>query len=255
VASSAKAEARQLVVDAVKTKAYGKREVMVRINALHTVWGADDVAAVARSPGIDAVVLPKVESAADVLVLERLLISHGAPTSLGIACMIETPRGVLKAEEIAGASSNVTCLVVGTADLAKDMRYRHTAGREPMLASLSMCILAARAHGVAVLDGVHLDLHDDAGLRDQCRQGCDMGFDGKTLIHPRQIAAANEAFGPTPAEVEKARQTILAFEAATAEGKGCAVVDGRLVENLHADAARAVLAFAHAIKELGHPTN
>jgi citrate lyase subunit beta/citryl-CoA lyase len=161
--------------------------------------------------------------------------------------MVETPRGVLAAAEIAGASPRLACLVAGTSDLVKDLRARHTPGRAEVLASLSLTLLAARAHGLAALDGVHLDLADDAGFEAACRQGRDLGFDGKTLIHPRTIDVANRVFAPSPDEVREARRVIAAHAEAEAAGKGVAVVDGRLVEALHVAEARRVVALADAI--------
>jgi citrate lyase subunit beta/citryl-CoA lyase len=161
--------------------------------------------------------------------------------------MIETPLGVLRAAEIAAACPRLACLVVGTSDLVKDLRARHTPGRAEVLAALSLTVLAARAHGLAVLDGVHLDLADDAGFEAACRQGRDLGFDGKTLVHPRTIEVANRVFAPSEAELEGARRVVAAHAEAVAQGKGVVVVDGRLVEGLHVEAARRLLALAEAI--------
>jgi citrate lyase subunit beta/citryl-CoA lyase len=246
VAPSAKEEARGLVVSALAAGGFDGREVAVRVNGPGTPWGADDLAAVARS-GADAVLLPKVESAADVRAAELALDAGGAPPALRLWCMIETPRGVLAAAEIAAATPRLACLVAGTSDLVKDLRARHTPGRAEVLTSLSLIILAARANGLAALDGVHLDLADDAGLEAACRQGRDLGFDGKTLIHPRTIAAANRVFAPDAEEVLQARRIIAAHAQAEAAGKAVAVVDGRLVEALHVAEARRVVALAEAI--------
>jgi citrate lyase subunit beta/citryl-CoA lyase len=161
--------------------------------------------------------------------------------------MIETPRGVLAAPAIAASTPRLACLVAGTNDLVKDLGARHTAGRAEVLTSLSMVVLAARAHGLACLDGVHLDLTDEAGFEAACRQGRDLGFDGKTLIHPRTIAAANRAFAPSEAELAAARAVTAAHAEAEAQGKGVVVVDGRMVEALHVEAARRLLALAGAI--------
>ncbi len=160
--------------------------------------------------------------------------------------MVETPRGVLRAEAIA-AAEGVECLVMGTSDLTSDLRGRHSPDRLAMLASLSLCLLAARAHGRAILDGVHLGLDDEAGLARACAQGRELGFDGKTLIHPKQIEAANAAFGPSEAEIAHARRVIAAHEQAEREGKGVVVLDGRLIENLHVAEARRTLALAEAV--------
>ncbi len=250
VAPAAKPEARARVVEALRAGGFGHREVAVRVNGLATPWGADDVAAVARARP-DAIVLPKVESAAQVHAAEAALAGAGAPARLSLWCTIETPRGVLAAAEIAGASPRVSCLVAGTSDLVKDLGARHTPGRAEVLTSLSLIVLAARAHGLAALDGVHLDLADEAGFEASCRQGRDLGFDGKTLIHPRTVAAANRAFAPDAAELEEARRVIAAHAAAEAAGQGVVVVDGRLVEALHVDGARRRVALAEAIAARG----
>lgn len=249
VAPDAKALARQQVADAAKSRGYGKREIVIRVNGLETPWGKDDVRAAATS-GADAVLLPKVESAAMVDELETLMDEAGAPKSQAIWCMMETPKGILHAEEIAAASPRVACLVLGTSDLAKDLTARHTAMRLPMLTSLSLCLLAGRANGLAVLDGVHLDLADDAGFEEACRQGVELGFDGKTLIHPKTVEPANRIFGPTAGEVAWSRKIIAAFAAAEAEGKGVVLVDGKLIENIHVANAKRVVALAEAIEEL-----
>ncbi|WP_242346609.1 HpcH/HpaI aldolase/citrate lyase family protein [Anaeromyxobacter terrae] len=250
VAPAAKVEARARVLEALAAGGFGHRERAVRVNGLATPWGADDVAALARA-GADAVVLPKVESAAEVHAAEAALAAAGAPDGLALWCMIETPRGVLASAEIARASPRLACLVAGTSDLVKDLGARHTPGRLEVLTSLGLIVLAARAAGLAALDGVHLDLGDDAGLEASCRQGRDLGFDGKTLIHPRTIAAANRAFAPDAAELEEARRVIAAHAAAEAAGQGVVVVDGRLVEALHVAAARRRVALAEAIAARG----
>lgn len=249
VAPDAKPAARENILAALRQGGYGRRELVVRVNGLETEWGRDDLRAMAGS-GVDAVLLPKVESAARVREAEAILAEAGAPETLGILCMMETPLGMLKAEEVAGASPRLTGLVMGTSDLVKDLNAEHTPDRLPVLTSLSLCILAARAHGLAILDGVHLDLNDDEGFAAQCRQGRALGFDGKTLIHPKTVAAANEIFGPSAAEIEQAHRIIAAHAAALAEGKGIAVLDGKLVENLHVEAARRSVALAEAIAAL-----
>lgn len=244
VAPDAKALARRQVADALGAP-FGRREVVVRINGLDTPWGADDLAAV-TGRGAHAILLPKVESAQQIEALAARLQAAG-DAQARIWAMIETPRGVLRLAEIAGAHPLLAALVVGTSDLVKDLRARHTFDRREALAALSQTVLAARAFGLDALDGVHLDLEDEAGLRAACQQGRDLGFDGKTLIHPKQIAAANEAFGPSAAEVDQARRRIAAFEAARAGGSGVAVLDGRLVEELHVREAQRVLALAETI--------
>jgi len=247
VAPDAKAQARAQVAAALREGGYGRRECIVRVNALDTPWGMDDVRAVAQA-GADAVLLPKVESPAQLAALAQALDAAGAPVDLPLWAMAETPLGFLRLDAIAGGHERLAAIVVGTSDLVKDLHARHTPSRDETLLARSLAVMAARAHGLAVLDGVHLDLNDDAGLQDACRQGRDQGFDGKTLIHPRQIAAANAAFAPTAEELDTARKRLDAWRAAQAEGKGVAVVDGALVENLHASEAERVLALAAAIQ-------
>ena len=250
VAPDAKEAGREALKTALGEKqAYGHRELVVRVNGLDTPWGHADLVTLATA-GADAILLPKVESADMVRRVAFALDAVGAPAELPIWCMMETPRGVLHAEEIAD-HPRVGGFVMGTSDLTKDLMARHTADRLPMLASLGICLLAARAAGIAILDGVHLDLSDEAGFAASCEQGRDMGFDGKTLIHPKQIAAANDAFGPSEAAVAHARRQIEAYEAALAEGKGVAVLDGKLVENLHVAEAKRLVALAEAIAARG----
>lgn len=246
VAPEAKVEARSLIAAALDEGGYGSREIGVRTNAFDTVWGRDDIAAVAQMK-CHAVVLPKVETAAMVLEAVSILEASGAPEDMAIWCMMETPLGILNAKEIAFAHRRVGCLVMGTSDLAKDLKCRHTPDRLPFLYSLEHCLLAARAAGIAILDGVHLDLSDDEGFRVSCEQGRDLGMDGKTLIHPKTIAAANEVFAPSESEVAWARKIIDAHAEAAREGKGLVVVDGKLIENLHVEEAKRVLALAEAI--------
>jgi citrate lyase subunit beta/citryl-CoA lyase len=246
VAPEMKERARDQVIEAVRTGGYGKREIFIRTNGLNTPWGYDDLVAVAKA-GSDAVLLPKVESAEMVRQAESVLESHGAPSHLAIWCMMETPRAMLHAEAIADASPRLGGLVMGTSDLAKDLQAQHTAMRLPLITSLGLCMLAARAARVAILDGVYLDLNDEEGFVDSCRQGAELGFDGKTLIHPKQIEAANEVFGPSEEELRLSRRIIDAYAAAEAEGKGVVVVDGKLIEKLHVDHAKRVVALAKAI--------
>ena len=246
VAPDAKAEARRLAVAALAAGGYGRRERVVRVNALGTPWGPDDLAALATA-GADALLVPKVESAADAGAVLAALADAGAPAALPIWCMLETPRGVLAADAIAGADPRVGALVVGTSDLAKDLHARHTRGREPLLTSLGLCLLAARAHGLTALDGVHLDLADDAGFEAACRQARDLGFDGKTLIHPKQLAAANAIFAPSPEEIEWATRVIAAHAEAERAGRGVVLLDGRLIENLHVEEAHRISTLAAAL--------
>ena len=249
VAPDAKELARARVCEAVAAGGYGRRELVIRTNGLDSPWGPDDLAAAATS-GADAVLLPKVESARMVADAIAALSAAGAPDTLDIWCMMETPKGMLRADEVAGADARVACLVMGTSDLAKDLHAAHTRERLPMLTSLELCLLAARAHGVAILDGVHLDLADDEGFVYSCRQGVELGFDGKTLIHPKTIAAANQAFAPSDDEIAWSRKIIGAHAEAEAEGRGIVLVDGRLIENLHVEAARRQVAQAEAIAEM-----
>lgn len=250
VAPDAKTAGRDAIRAALAEKpAYAHRELAVRVNGLDSPWGHGDLAAMACA-GADAILLPKVESADMVRRAVAVLEGAGAPADLAIWCMMETPRGVLHAEAIAD-HSRVACLVMGTSDLTKDLAARHTAMRLPMLPSLAICLLAARAAGIAIIDGVHLDLEDEAGLAAACEQGRDLGFDGKTLIHPKQIAAANAAFGPSVEAVTHARRQIATYDAALREGKGVAVLDGKLVENLHVVEAKRLVALAEQIGARG----
>jgi citrate lyase subunit beta/citryl-CoA lyase len=249
VAPDAKGQARQQIAAALAQGGYGSRELIVRINGLDTPWGEEDLAMAARSPA-HAVLLPKVESAGMVQAVEKRLDAAGAPKSLAIWCMMETPLGILHAEEVAGASPRLGCLVMGTSDLAKDLHAAHTRERLPMLTGLALCLLAARAFRLAILDGVHLDLADDEGFTQSCRQGRELGFDGKTLIHPKTIATANEVFAPGADEVAWSRRIIAAHAEAAKTGKGVVLVDGKLIENLHVENARRLVALAEAIEAM-----
>jgi len=249
VAPDAKIAARGLILDALAQGGYGGREILLRVNGPATEWGRDDLAAAARS-GAHGVLLPKVESAAQVREAEAILTAAGAPDDQAIWCMMETPKGILRAEEIAGSTLRLGGLVMGTSDLAKDLHAAHTTMRLPMLVSLGQCLLAARAYGLAILDGVHLDLDDAEGFEESCRQGLELGFDGKTLIHPKTIDAANRVFAPSEAELARAAKIVEAFRAARAQGAGVVVVDGKLVEQLHVDMAERTIALAHQIKAL-----
>jgi citrate lyase subunit beta/citryl-CoA lyase len=255
VAPDAKVAARERVVAAVRAGGWGPREVLVRANAADTPWGADDLAALAGS-GADGIVLSKVERPETVTAAGAALAAAGAPKDLMLWCMIETPLGVLNAAAIAGSSSRqaggrLAGLILGTSDLAKDLRAAHEPGRQPLLTALGLCLLAGRAYGLAVIDGVHLDLEDEAGFAESCRQGAALGFDGKSLIHPKTIAAANAAFAPSTEAVETALRVIATHAAALAAGQGVTVVDGRLVEALHVSDAERVVAMHRAIAERG----
>lgn len=241
VAPGEKAAARAALATALGND-YGRRARIVRINALDTEWGEDDAkaAATALAGKADAVLIPKVNSAAD---LDRVAaIVPGTP----LWAMMETSLGMLNAAEIA-AHPRLEGMVMGTNDLAKELNSRFRGDRLAMQAGLGLCLLAAKAHGKVIVDGVFNAFKDEDGLRVECEQGRDMGFDGKTLIHPLQLPVANESFAPTEAEIELARRQIEAFEQATAEGKGVAVVDGKIVENLHVETARKTLDRAEAI--------
>jgi citrate lyase subunit beta / citryl-CoA lyase len=249
VAPDAKESARAIVAAALGKGGYAGRELVLRVNPIETPWGHADLAAAATMP-IDAVLLPKVENPERVSVTVSLLDALAAPERLAVWCMIETPHGVLYVREIAMASPRLAALVLGTSDLTKDLHALATRDRLPLITSLGLAILAARAEGLAILDGVHLDLADDEGFAASCRQGRELGFDGKTLIHPKQIAAANAAFAPTRDEIEWSRRIIAAHTEAAATGKGVALVDGRLIENLHVENARRLLALADEIARL-----
>ncbi|MBW8725862.1 MAG: CoA ester lyase [Inquilinus limosus] len=248
VAPDAKMAARERVAAAVRAGGWGPREVLVRANAADTPWGADDLAALAGS-GVDGIVLSKVERPETVTAAEAALTAAGAPETLQLWCMVETPLGVLNSAAVAGASTRLVGLILGTSDLAKDLRAAHEPGRQPLLTALGLCLLAGRAHGLAVIDGVHLDLEDEAGFAESCRQGAALGFDGKSLIHPKTLAAANAAFAPSTETVETALRVIAAHAAALAAGQGVTVVDGRLVEALHVSDAERVVAMHRAIAE------
>jgi citrate lyase subunit beta/citryl-CoA lyase len=246
VAPDAKRLARDQVMAALAEGGYGARELVIRVNGPDSPWGRDDLAAVAAS-GAHAVLLPKVDGAGAVAEAVAVLDANGAPGDLAVWCMMETPLGMLHAEEIASADGRVACLVMGTSDLAKDLHAAHTRDRLPLLTGLSLCLLAARAYGVAIVDGVHLDLADDEGFAHSCRQGAELGFDGKTLIHPKTIAVANRVFAPSVDQVDWSKKIIAAHGEAGAQGKGIVVVDGKLIENLHVEAAQRLVALADTI--------
>ncbi len=254
VAPDAKAEAREQVAAAVKAGGYGGRELVIRINALDTPWGeADLAAAVAAAP--DAILVPKVSSPEALSAVGLRLRRLGAGERTRIWAMIETPLAVLRAEAIASAANDVdtrlACLVMGTNDLAKETRARHTRDRAPMMPWLMQALAAARAYDLDIVDGVYNALSDEAGFRGECEQGRDCGFDGKTLIHPSQVPVANEVFAPPADEVERARAIIAAFDRPENQAKGAISLDGRMVERLHADMARRTVALAEAIAGRG----
>lgn len=248
VSPDAKVAARNQIEASVTAGGYGRREIVIRVNGLDTPWGHDDLVMAARS-GADAVLLPKVESADAVRRAEAILRASQAPDDLAIWCMMETPRGILHAERIADASPRLGALVMGTSDLAKDLQCAHTETRLPLLHSLSTCILAARAAGLAIIDGVHLDLNDEPGFRKACEDGAILGFDGKTLIHPKTIAVANEVFAPSEQEVAWSRKVIEAHAKADREGQGVVLIEGKLIENLHVENAQRIVTLAEAIEK------
>ena len=249
VAPDAKPDARDRVCAAASSGAYGRREIAIRANGLGTPWHDDDLRAIAAA-GPDAVVVPKIDSADDVHRIEKALEAGGAPDRTRIWAILETPVAMLHAEEICSSSERLAVLVMGTNDLAKELHAAHVPGRQPLLAGLGLCLLAARASGKVILDGVYNDIADADGFVAECRQGVEMGFDGKTLIHPSQVDPCNAAFAPAPDEVERAGRIIAAFEEAEADGRGVVTVDGRMVENLHVEESRRILAIADAIAAL-----
>jgi citrate lyase subunit beta/citryl-CoA lyase len=246
VAPDAKELARQQVCEAVAAGGFGMREVIVRVNALSTRWGYEDIAMASKS-GADGLLLPKVESADAIRHMEAIMRANNAPESMRIWAMMETPRSILESQRIAESTPRMEGLVMGTSDLAKELDCAHTHERLPFIVSLGLCLLAARAAGLAILDGVYLDLNDEAGFESACRQGQEFGFDGKTLIHPKQIGPCNKVFTPKPQDVAWSRRIIEAHAAAAARGAGVVVVEGKLVENLHVESARRVVGMADAI--------
>jgi citrate lyase subunit beta/citryl-CoA lyase len=250
VAPQAKETARQQVVDAVKAGGFGDREVFIRINGVDTPWHADDLSAAAQAAP-DVILVPKVSNSETLELIGRRMLDMGTDHKTRVWAMIETPLAIFNILSIAAAArdseTRLAGFVMGTNDLAKDTRARLVPGRAPMLTWLSMCVAAARIHGIDVLDGVYNDIGNTEGFAKECAQGLELGFDGKTLIHPSQIEACNTAFSPSPAEVEQARKMIAAFDLPENKGKGVVSIDGRMVERLHADMARRTVAIAEAI--------
>ena len=246
VAPDAKAQARENIRTALAT-GFGHREAVVRINGLNTQWGLDDLKAFADTKA-DAILLPKVESASQIQKVASLLKQFNPANTMKIWAMIETPLAIFNLPEIASSHPMLEALVLGTSDLVKDLHAKHTPSRVETQTALSLSVLAARAHQLCVLDGVHLTLEDEEGLKQSCVQGRDMGFDGKTLIHPSQIAFANEIFGPSSEEIEEAKQRINAYDAAISSGAGIVLLNGKLVEELHIQDAKRILALADAIE-------
>ena len=250
VAPDKKAEARVQILAALAEGDYGAREVLVRVNALDTPWAREDIGVMATS-GADGIVLPKVNAAAEVRELAALLQSAGAPSSMGLWIMAETARGILDIDAIAGADARLRGILLGTADLARETRIRHTPMRTGFLSSLSRCVLAARAHALEVIDGVYTALDDDEGLLRECEQARDLGFDGKSLVHPSQLAVANRIFSPDAVELARAQRLIAGWRENEASGSAVCVVDGRMVEKLHVEQAERQIALAAAIAAMG----
>lgn len=252
VGPDAKAESRARVCDAIASGGYSPREIVVRINGLGTDWHDDDLVALATLAGApaDGMLVPKIENGEQVQALAGRLDVLGAPASLKVWVMIETPGAFLRAEEIASASDRLAVLVVGTNDLVNELRALHVPGRAPILSALSLGVLGARASGKTILDGVFNDITDDDGFRAEAQQGRELGFDGKTLIHPSQIAPANDAFGPSQKELADAGKIVSAYDAAQATGNSVITVDGRMIESLHVREAQRILALADLISEM-----
>jgi citrate lyase subunit beta/citryl-CoA lyase len=250
VAPEAKAQARTAIVNALKNGGFGHREVMVRINGLDTQWWVEDLnAIISARPNV--ILLPKISEPGQLQDVAERLVDLGAEHHIGIWAMMETPLAMLNVGEIAAAAldteTRLAGFVMGTNDLAKDTRARLVPGRAPMLPWLMNCVAAARAYGLSILDGVYNDLGDAAGFAEECKQAAELGFDGKTLIHPRQIEPCNTAFSPSPEEVALARKMIAAFELPENADKGVVQIDGRMVERLHAEMAKQTVAIADAI--------
>jgi citrate lyase subunit beta / citryl-CoA lyase len=250
VAPEAKAQARDKVIAAVKSGGYGSRELIIRVNALETPWGADDLKAAATA-GPDAILVPKVSRPGDMVSAAKLLKAYGAPAPTRLWAMMETPLAILNARDIAGvaadADSRFSCLVLGTNDLLKESRARALGDRFAIIPWLAMSVLAARSFGLDVIDGVYNDFKDDQGFRAECEQGRTLGMEGKTLIHPSQIEPCNQIFSPSQEEIVWSRKVIEAFALPEHKGKGVITVEGRMVERLHLVMAERVAAIEEAI--------
>ncbi len=247
VAPDAKPMARDAACAAASSGAYGRRELTIRVNGIGTEWHDADLAAAAQA-GPDGIVVPKVNSADEVRALVDAMAAAGAPERTRLWAMIETPVAILHAHEIAAASDRLACFVMGTNDLVKELYAEHVPGRAPVLTSLSLAVLAARSAGIAILDGVYNDVRDADGFAAECAQGREFGFDGKTVIHPSQVEAANAAFAPSDRAVDDARGVLQAWE--DARGSGVVTYNGRMIENLHVESARRTLAIADAVAAL-----
>lgn len=249
IAPDMKEVARRQAIAAANSADYGKREVVVRVNGLDTPWGYQDLVAVA-SCGAHAILLPKIQSAEMVRRVEEILLASGLREETALWVMIETPLGVLNVREIAQATPRLRCMVMGTSDLSKDLQAQPSKDRLALLTSLSMAVLAARAYGLSILDGVHQDLTDDDGFTRACWQGVELGFDGKSLIHPKTIDTANRIFAPSSESISNARRIIAAHADANNKGQGVVVVDGKMIENLHVESAWRLVELAEAIETL-----
>jgi len=255
VAPDAKVAARDQVVAAVKAGCFGHREVFIRINSLDTPWSSDDLTAAAKVAP-DAILIPKVSNAKQMEIIGQRLFDLKTDKRTCLWAMIETPTGIFNAREIAATTNDsearLAGFVLGLNDVAKETRARQVPGRAPMLPWMATCVLAAREFGISVLDGVYNDIGDAEGFADECAQAVDLGFDGKTLIHPNQIEACNAAFSPSEDEVTQARKMIAAFDLPENKDKGVVQIDGRMVERMHAEMARRMVAIAEAIAGQGN---
>ena len=246
VAPDGKASARDAVMASVAAGGFGRREVVIRINGADTPWFAEDVAAAAKA-NPDAVLIPKISRPENITAVARELERLGADPALKLWAMMETPEAMLRAHEIAQSNAGLAAFVMGTNDLLKELGARAVPGRAPLMTGIGLSLLAARAAKIAILDGVYNDIKNLEGFEAECAQGRDLGFDGKTLIHPSQIEIANRIFAPSPEELAEARRIVAAFEAAAAEGKGVVQLDGKMIEALHVESARRAIGLSEAI--------
>ena len=246
VATDAKVNARNAAINAVNSDDYGQRELFIRVNTLESPWGVDDIKAAVESK-VHAILVPKVSEIKDLLLVEDIIRGQSKSESLGLWAMMETPKGILEADRIAKSSEFLSGYCIGTADLSMELQCQHPPDRSSMLMSLQLVVLAARANGILVLDGVHVDIKNMETFEAACRQGKNLGFDGKTLIHPDQIAIANKTFSPSVDELASATKVIMAYDEAVLEGKGITTLDGRLIEKLHVNMARQLISKADII--------
>ncbi len=251
VAPIAKTSAREAVLETIRRGGFGHRELLIRVNDVFSPWGYEDLAAAANS-GADGIVLPKVESPETVRKIRKLLDGLNAPFGLGLWCTLETPHGIMNAKQIVLSSvgCRLTGLLMGAADLAKDLHCMHTSDREPFLTSISLCILAARAAGIVALDSPFFDVEDIDGFAEECRQGVELGFDGKTIIHPSQVEIANAAYSPSTDAVAWAHKVVEVGRKSEREGSGATLLDGKLVELLHVQQAQRIIDIASAIQRV-----